>query len=247
MTGAERGDRLAYLAAVVGPVAVGAALYPAREHVAPANLALVFVVCIVAVASTGRRGAAAVAAIASGLSFDYFLTVPYLELRMSRSTDVTTAILLLVVGLAVGELAARGLRARRRAEAGSERLSRIHGLAEQVAAGEEPDFLVMAAANELRDVLTLRDCQFTRVRVADAGALIEADGSVTMAGAIWPTEKLGLPTRRVVLPVRGGGSELGWFVLTPTPALPVERDRCIVAVALADQLGAALAGRRMAG
>jgi hypothetical protein len=121
------------------------------------------------------------------------------------------------------------------------------GLAERIASGEEPDFLVMAVANELRDVLVLRDCRFTQTPVEDAGAQIEADGSVALAGRVWQTERLGLPTRRVALPVRGGGAVLGWFVLTPTPALPIERERCVVAVALADQLGAALTSRRRTG
>ena len=34
---------------------------------------------------------------------------------------------------------------------------------------------------------------------------------------------------------------LGAFILTPTPARPISHERCVVAVALADQLGAALA------
>ena len=121
MTDSDHGDRLAYLAAVVGPTALGAALYPARGHIAVANLALVFVVAIVAVASMGRRGAAVLTALMSAISFDYFCTSPYLSLRITRSADLTTELLLLVVGLAVGELAARGRRARRQAEAGHER------------------------------------------------------------------------------------------------------------------------------
>ena len=240
-------DRILYGAAVLAPVAVGLALYPVRGHVAEANLALVFVVCIVAVAGAGRRGAAALAAFASAVSFDYFCTRPYLSLRITRSADLTTALLLLMVGLAVGELAARGRRARRQAEAGRERLGRLHGVGERIAAGEDPDFVVMAVAQELCDVLSLRDCRFTRAPLHDAGARVEADGSVTMAGRAWDAERLGLPTRKVELEVRGGGRVLGAFILTPTPAQPVEHDRCVLAVALADQLGAVLGSRRLAG
>jgi hypothetical protein len=36
---------------------------------------------------------------------------------------------------------------------------------------------------------------------------------------------------------------LGTFILTPTPALPISHERCVVAVALADQLGSALSAR----
>ena len=67
-----------------------------------------------------------------------------------------------------------------------------------------------------------------------------------MAGHDWQADKLGLPTRRVALPVRGGGAVLASFVLTPTPALPIELERRIAAVALADQLGASLMTKRSA-
>ncbi len=238
-----RTGSLTYGAAAAGPVVVGAALHAFRNHVSPANLALAFVVGVVVVAGTGRRGAAATAALMSSLSFDFFLTRPYLSLRIAGSADVTTTVLLLVVGLAVGELAARGLRARSWAQAGSARLKRIHGLAERISAGEAPDFIVIAVADQLRDLLTLRDCSFSFDRPTDTGARIEPDGSVTMAGRLWPAQQLGLPTRRVELPVRGGGVVLASFILTPTPARAVEREQLVVAVALADQLGAALMSR----
>ena len=60
----------------------------------------------------------------------------------------------------------------------------------------------------------------------------------------WPTTSMGPPTKQVELPVRGGGRILGTFILTPTPATPISQERCVVAVALADQLGTALSVRR---
>jgi hypothetical protein len=45
----------------------------------------------------------------------------------------------------------------------------------------------------------------------------------------------------VELPVRGGGKILGTFLLTPTPVAPITQEECLVAVALVDQLGAAMA------
>jgi hypothetical protein len=43
--------------------------------------------------------------------------------------------------------------------------------------------------------------------------------------------------------VRGRGRILGAFVLTPMPAVPISPERCVVAVAPADQLGSALSPR----
>jgi Domain of unknown function (DUF4118) len=240
-------NRFAYTTAFIGPVVLGAALYPTRGHIVPANLALIFVVFTVATSSLGIRGAAGIAAVASGLSFDYFCTVPYLTLRMSRPSDITTTVLLLVVGLAVGQVAVSARRAREEADAGADRLRRIHALSEHIASGSDISFIVAAVARELRDLLALRDCRFTRGRVGQAGARIQGDGSVSIGSHLWKVEQLGLPTRRVLLPVRNRSQVLGSFILTPTPALPIQRDRCLTAVALADELGAALSIDRLVG
>ena len=50
-----------------------------------------------------------------------------------------------------------------------------------------------------------------------------------------------MPTQHVELAVRGGGQVVGTFILTPTPATPISHEQCMVAVALADQLGATMA------
>jgi len=44
----------------------------------------------------------------------------------------------------------------------------------------------------------------------------------------------------VALPVVGAGRSLGRFVLIPTPGVGVSKERRLSAVALADQVGAAL-------
>lgn len=232
--------RLAWIAAVAAPLVLGAVLYPARQHLAAANLALLFVVCTVAVAGLGWRGAGVTAALVSGLSFDFFCTKPYLSLRITHSGDLTSALLLLVVGLVVGELAVRARRAEHAAAAGAQRLHRLHDVGERIASGEDPDLVVIAVAHELRDLLGLRDCRFTTSTDLGTGARIEPDGEVTIGGRRWDSEHLGLPTREVALAVRSASGLRGTFLLTPTPALPVDRDRCLAAVALADQLGPVL-------
>ena len=75
------------------------------------------------------------------------------------------------------------------------------------------------------------------------GARIDPDGTVRLNPLRWPSATAGLPTRQVELPVRGGGRNVGTFILTPTPALPITQERCVVAVALADQLGSILSVR----
>ena len=145
------------------------------------------------------------------------------------------------MGLIVGDLAARGRRHHQEAVQGRHELSRLHDLGERIAAGEEPDFVLIAVANELRELLSLQDCRFVRDQPSGRGAWIAHDGTVRLNPLRWPTATAGLPTRRVELPVRGGGRVLGTFILTPTPATPITQEQCVVAVALVDQLGAAMA------
>jgi K+-sensing histidine kinase KdpD len=232
-----------WLLAVGAPIVVAALLIPGRGHLSAADDALILVVVTVGIASSGRRGAAALAALVSAASFDFFLTRPYESFRISRQADVTTEVLFVVVGLLVGELAARGRRHRRAAAEGRLDLSRIHEMAERIAGGEEPDFVLMAVAAELRDLLSLEDCRFVWDPPSGKGAWIDPDGTVRLNPLRWPATSMGLPTKQVELPVRGAGRTVGTLILTPTPAMPISEERCLVAVALADQLGSALAAR----
>ncbi len=228
-------------AAVAAPIATAAVLILWRNRLDTADNALLLVVVIVAVASTGRRGAAAVAALVSALSFDFFLTRPYYSLRITRHQDVITEILLLVVGLAVGELAARGRQHRAAAWQGRHEVALLHSVTELAATGQDAQVVAAAAVEELRDLLFLRDCRFTRHVPGGVTAQVTPAGEVRVGLETWSTNDLGLPTRSIDLPVRSGGWLLGHFVLTPTPGQPVPPDRLLVAVAIADQVGAALA------
>ncbi len=58
----------------------------------------------------------------------------------------------------------------------------------------------------------------------------------------WGTDTLGLPSKGVTLAAHGQGHVLGTFTLIPTPGVVVDEARLLVAVALADQVGAAMAG-----
>jgi K+-sensing histidine kinase KdpD len=231
-----------WLVALVAPIGAALLLIPGRGHLDPADDALILVLVTVAVASRGHRGTAALCALVSAVSFDFFLTVPYQSFRISGNRDLTTELLFVVVGLLVGELAARSQRHRLAAVEGRLELSRIHEMAERIAGGEEPDFVLMAVAAELRELLSLQDCRFVWDPPSGKGARIDPDGTVRLNPLRWPTASAGLPTRQVELPVRGGGRNVGTFILTPTPALPITQERCVVAVALADQLGSILSG-----
>jgi hypothetical protein len=227
--------------AVLAPIAVALLLIPGRNHLDNADDALILVVVTVAIASGGNRIRAFVAALVAAASFDFILTRPYGSFRISRSADITTEVLFVAVGLLVGELAARGRRDRLAAALGRQEIARLHDLSQRIAEGEEPDFVLIAVAGELRELLSLQDCRFVREQPSGKGAWIAGDGTVRLNPLRWPAGAVGLPTQHVELPVRGGGRVVGTFILTPTPATPISHEKCVVAVALADQLGASMA------
>lgn len=228
------------IAAIAGPIAMAWILVPWRSQLDTGDDALFLVVVIVAVATTGRRLAAAIAALVSALAFDFFLTRPYRSFRITSRNDAITGLLLLVVGVAVGQLAARARLHRHQAIESRGDVVLLHSLTELASSGQESRAIIDSALGELQQLLFLRDCHFTRRDPGPLAARITPHGDLTLGDETWPTQDLGLPTRKVDLPVRGNGWLLGHFLLVPTPGRPVPHHRLLVAVAIADQVGTAL-------
>lgn len=223
--------------AVGGPVAAAAALRPFLGPLNDADAALVLVVVIVAIASSGRRLAALGAAISAAASFDFFLTQPYESFRITRTADLVTEVLLLVVGVSVGELAARRRQALHRVDQSTDELEHLRALARMLAAGERSDPVIEYACTQLQTMLFLVACEFVRHESGPIAAQITESGEVVLGRAKWPTGELGLPTKHVYLPVRSHGAVHGYFVLTPSSGHPVPRSRLIAAVTIADLVG----------
>lgn len=240
-TSSSRFALVVLLAAVVVPVGVAAALVPLRTSSDGTNIALVLVAVVVAVAAFGGRAAGALAAVSAALSFDVFFTRPYGSLAITHRSDLETAVLLLVVGLIVGELSARSTRHRMNADRSNADIARIHAVVEMVSGGASTDEVIVAVRNELRDLLFLQSCTFSTEFASRPRPRLERDGEVMMAGMRWGVSRMGLPGKDVDLVVHGRGHPVGRFILVPSPGVPVSWDRRLVAVALADQVGAALA------
>ncbi len=225
----------------LAPIAVAAVLVGVRGHIQNANVALILVVVVVAAAAIGGRVAGACAAVAAALSFDFFHTVPYLRLTIDSADDVETTLLLLVVGLLVGHIAASAMRARASAAESSLEIRRIHRVAETAARGEEAARVLGAAQDELIGLLTLRSCRFEAQPVLSHLPRLDRGGQIDTR--VWRFRDGGfeLPAEGVELPVYGRGQQLGRFVLEPTAGVGVTLEQRVVAVAIADQVGAALA------
>ncbi|MEA3218373.1 MAG: hypothetical protein QOJ19_4529 [Acidimicrobiia bacterium] len=232
---------MALAAGLALPFVVAVALVPFRQKIDNANVALILCAAVVLVSALGRRSAAMATAVSAAIWFDFFHTRPFESFTINSRDDVVTAGVLLAVGLLVGELAVRGRRHREAATESSNELALIHSVAELVSAGESADYVVLVVATQLRELLALRDCRFERPPGSRQMARIERSGDVVIGELRWGVQAMGFPGREVELPVIARGETVGRFVLIPTPGEPVSFDRRVVAVALADQVGAALA------
>lgn len=175
--------------------------------------------------------------------FDFFLTRPYERFAISQRADLETTVSLFVVGLIVTELAARGRHHRIAAVEGSDYVSLIHELSEMVSIGVPAHQVVERATDELNGLLHLKRCTFESGAPSAHRTTVMSDGEVVHGGFLWGISTMGLPGADLDLPVHFGGRVIGRFVLVPTPGWPVPMERMIVAVAVAGQVGAALATR----
>jgi hypothetical protein len=242
----EPRQRIALALALVAPWAVGAALVPFRDEVARTNAALVLVVVVVAVAALGNRAAGAVAAVSAGACFDFLLTRPFQSFSISARDDVVTALLLVVVGLSVSELAVRGQLQRARSVRSQGYLDGIREALEAVADDAPADVLVERVGTRLVAILELAGCRFDP-GPAPAGPhpRLRPDGEVEVDGAVCDIRHFGLPVDRAIeLPVGRGPAQAGRFWLHARPdARPGQAER-LVAVALAERAATALAASR---
>jgi K+-sensing histidine kinase KdpD len=235
--------RLAVLAGLLVPLALTAVLVPFRSSVANTDAALALILVIVAVAAAGYRQAGYLAAVSAAAWFDFFLTKPYETFSITRATDIETTVLLLVIGVAVTEIAVWGHRQHATASRRSGYLQGINDAARAVAAGGSPVSLADEVSDRLVRLLSLRSCQFQYGRaVLGQPGRIEHDGRVTVAGSPWDVDQFGLPHNSgTELLFESGGRLLGRFLMEPDPGARPTREQLLVAVAFADQVAAALA------
>ena len=173
-------DRLAVLAGIVVPLALAAILAPFRTSFPNTDAALALVLTVVAVAATGNRLAGILASVSATVWFDFFLTQPYDRFAIAGRTDIETTVLLLVVGIAVTEIAVWGRRQHVAASRRAGYLDGINAAARAVAAGGSPAALIEQVSAQLTSLLSLSTCRF-QYGVAGIGrpARLQRDGRVT--------------------------------------------------------------------
>lgn len=241
-------NRAALLAlAVVLPLAWCAAARGLAAHLTTASAALVLVLIVVAAAATGDRWAGIVAALSGAAWFDFFLTVPVHTFSIDDANDIEVAVLLVLVGVAVTEIALWGRRQQASSSVKAGYLAGVTSTSQIIASQLSATELVEHVRSTIIELLDLDDCHFMEGSTADADvAVLQPDGSVTLHDKGIRVERDGLPTMvETVLPVRHHGTELGRFVMISATQItrPVLESRQI-AVLLANAVGADFASRQ---
>jgi hypothetical protein len=232
-------DRIAILAALAAPVAAAAILLPFRASWSNTNVAMLLVVVVVGVAAIGNRVAGAVAAVSAAVWFDFFFTVPYYRFTIRGSADITTAVLLLAVGVAVSQLAARARRLQVVAITDAGYLAQIHQTASLTQTARSPDAVADHVREQLIGLLGLEGCRFEYGSLLGHPPRLEPDGTVIAGHGRWDVEESGLPREEIELRTFGNGQYYGRFMMRPKPGSKPSLQARLVAVTLADQAGRA--------
>jgi hypothetical protein len=240
------GATVGMMIGVPAAITVGAALTGFRWAVNPVNVALIFMVLVVAVAALGGRTAGAITAAASVVSYDFFHTQPYLTMAIESRNDIETTTLLLLAGLMAGALTTSRRTARRHEHAARDEVRRLHRITEAAASRWPPAVLLEIAQDEIKDLLDLEQCRFEALPYSDPGSRPKLGRNGGAAGQTlfrFRRDRDGrpgfeLPAAGLDLDVILEGRQIGRFILIPKPGTGTSLHSRLAAVVIADLIAA---------
>jgi hypothetical protein len=229
------GNVAAFIVSGGSATALAAGWYPFRATQSNVEVALGLVILSALAGFTRLRAAVLGAVVMSAVGFTYFDTEPYLKFQISRTPDLVTAVLLLVVGLTIGETSRHTVVTRRAENSAEARLRRVQDAASRVARGEELPVLAHAVAGEIEAVLPgVEECWFSTDPIPQGTVEVGRDGGHSTIDPV--------ATDAFALPVWALGRVVGYYVGRPSVALiAATPGQLRTATALADQVGAAFA------
>ena len=215
-----------------------------------ANIVMLFLLGVVGAALLFGRGPAVLAAVVNVLAFDFFFVPPRMSFAVADAQYLFTFIVMLIVGLAVGQLTARLRFQARFATQGEEQARRLFEMARELSAALAPEQVaeigeqfVAGTARAKCTVLTLDEDETLRPAVTGAGP------EVDMAIARWcvdHAEPAGtgtdtLPSAgKLYLPLKAPVRTRGVLVVEPNDAgllmVPEQRrllETCAALIAIA--------------
>jgi K+-sensing histidine kinase KdpD len=220
------------------PLGVAPLLVPVRGVASAEVIAFGVALTVVIAGRFGGRAGGALGGVMAATSYNFFFTRPYLLLKFPSLRYAGTAGLLVLVGFTVGELSSRVVEGAQRAV--DERKDTA-GLARVLLIATEgrADDVERAVRSELRAILGLQECWFTR-EVPDLVA-VEQDGAVRCTERARLSGDLFLPHAGVAFPVTWKRHRFGCLVAVPLPDVAVTTQQRRIASAMAGALGLAMA------
>ncbi len=135
--------------------------------------------------------------------------MPYERFTIRSKPDITTALLLLVVGLAVSQLAARARRLKVIAITDAGYLALIRETAALAQSARFPDAVIDHVREQLTGLLDLEGARFEYGSLLGHPPRLEPDGTVVTRHGRWEVERSGLPAEEIELRTFGGASTMG--------------------------------------
>jgi K+-sensing histidine kinase KdpD len=202
-----------WVAAVFLGPAVAALLTLVRPQPHENHVTLMLVLAVALVSAAGLRPAGLVAAVTTGLAYDYFWTEPYYSFRIFDTQDILTVLLLVLVGGAIEQLSwwASGQHA-----VAARRLDYLNAL--RRAAEPIPSETHTATLKAISDtMITVLDADSCDLVLDDRlpATVLHGDGSATRAGRVIDVDTDGLPTDDLIaIPVPSPEDRPAYFAVT---------------------------------
>ncbi len=232
---------------VVGPLAaflLAGGLVSWRDDIGATNVALL-VTLVVVVAATADRAAGVATALVAAFSYNFFHTVPYRSLRIDNGVDVLTVVMLVVIGLVVSEISARARSAITVSDRRGDAEHALEHTTELLARGAAVSEMWEAVHDDLVRLVHVADCHFEEASDPSQDItqlpLVSRSGAFETWRRVWVDSGFQIPEGGAAIPVIHAGVTYGQIVLTPQPGVGSLREERRLAVALADQLGIAVA------
>lgn len=232
----------AMLGGTVGTMVVAGSLSAVRAQVGQVVPALALVVVVVLAAAAGGRMAGAYTAVSAALSFNFWHTQPYMSLAIHNATDIGVTLLLLAVGLLVGELAAAREHQARASAEDHNMLALLELHTDLVAAGASLSEVWAVTRRALMAELRVASARFEPAGTYQDRLPRIAPGEMLSNQRLsYVGHGFELPEEGAELPVTMNGEALGRIVLVPTPGWGASIKARRFAVTLAEQFAVAAA------
>ncbi len=160
----------------VGAASLAIALIQLWVHIA--NISLIYLLVVLALAATYGRGPAILASMLAFLAYDYFFIPPLFRLTVDDPTEWLSLFALLATALVGGQLTAtiqaraqEAIASRQQAIASEQRTSTLYRLAQMIASTPDEDVLLAAVALRVVKVFGSTGVEACGVILADATGL----------------------------------------------------------------------------